>query len=62
VRLLNDVLTTDVLQAHRDMLKAIAEGDPERADAAGRCDARVLIDEFRESLADLPTSQLLLKT
>jgi DNA-binding GntR family transcriptional regulator len=57
---LGDVLSTEVLQPHRDMLAAIAAGDGERAELAGRRDAATLIEDFRQTLSDLPTAQMLL--
>lgn len=58
---LGDVLSGEVLQPHRDMLAAIAAGDAARAEEAGRLDAATLVEEFRQTLADLPTAQLSLK-
>ncbi|MEZ5925263.1 MAG: GntR family transcriptional regulator [Hyphomicrobiaceae bacterium] len=58
---LGDVLSSEVLQPHRDMLAAIAAGDAKRAEEAGRQDANTLIEEFQRNLANLPTAQLSLK-
>lgn len=59
---LGDVLSGEVLQPHRDMLAAIAAGDAGRAEDAGRLDAATLVEDFRRTLSDLPTAQMLLKT
>lgn len=60
-RHLGDRLSRDVLQSHRDMIAAIAAGNPEEAEAAGGRDAHVLVEELRDTLAHLPASQLKLR-
>ena len=48
---LPDRMPADILKPHRDMLGAIADRNPDAAEAAASADALVLIEEFRESLA-----------
>ncbi len=55
-----DNVPDTVLKPHRDMLKAIAAGDADAAEAAGRADAQVLIDEFKRNLSNRPAALLLL--
>jgi DNA-binding GntR family transcriptional regulator len=57
-RNLGDNLPDTRLKSHRDMLTAIAAGDADRAEAAGRADAQVLIDEFKRNLSDRPAALL----
>jgi len=57
-RNLGDRLPDDRLTSHRDMLAAIAAGDADRAEAAGRADAQVLIDDFKRNLSDRPAALL----
>jgi len=57
----DDRLSVDVLKAHRDMIAAIAAGDVDCAEAAGRADASTMIEEFRKTLSDLPSTHLSLK-
>jgi DNA-binding GntR family transcriptional regulator len=57
-RNLGDNLPDTGLKSHRDMLAAIAAGDADRAEAAGRADAQVLIDEFKRNLSDRPAALL----
>jgi DNA-binding GntR family transcriptional regulator len=57
-RNLGDHLPDNRLKSHRDMLAAIAAGDADRAEAAGRADAQVLIDEFKRNLSDRPAALL----
>jgi DNA-binding GntR family transcriptional regulator len=59
---LGDKLSGEVLGSHREMLAAIEAGDARRAEEAGRTDAATLIEEFRQTLADLPTAQISLAT
>ncbi len=61
-RHLGDTLSGEVLQSHRDMIEAIAVGNAEKAEDAGRRDANVLVEEFRKTLSDLPASHLSLRT
>lgn len=58
---LGDVLSSEVLQPHRDMLAAIAGGDAKRAEEAGRRDANTLVEEFQRNLSNLPTAQIALQ-
>ena len=57
-RNLGDRLPDTGLKSHREMLAAIAAGDAERAEAAGRADAQVLIDDFKRNLSDRPAALL----
>ena len=57
-RNLGDKLPDTGLKSHREMLAAIAAGDAERAEAAGRADAQVLIDDFKRNLSDRPAALL----
>jgi hypothetical protein len=41
-------------------VRAIAAGDPERAEEAGRADAQALIDAFKRNLSDRPTASIAL--
>lgn len=59
-RHLGDQLPDTVLKPHRDMIEAIASGDPDRAEAAGRADAQVIVDEFKRDLSNRPAALLLL--
>lgn len=57
-RNLGDNVPDSVLMPHREMVKAIAAGDADEAEAAGRADAQVLIDEFKRNLSHPPTALL----
>jgi DNA-binding GntR family transcriptional regulator len=57
-----DQLPDTRLKSHRDMLAAIAAGDADKAEAAGRADAQALIDEFKRHLSDRPAALLELHT
>jgi DNA-binding GntR family transcriptional regulator len=57
-RNLGDQLPDDVLKPHRDLVAAIASGDADRAEEAGRADAQVLIEEFKRNLSNRPASQI----
>jgi len=59
-RNLGDNLPDAVLKPHRDMVDAIASGDPDRAEEAGRADAQVMVDEFKRDLSNRPAALLLL--
>jgi DNA-binding GntR family transcriptional regulator len=59
-RNLGDSLPDTVLKPHRDMMEAIAAGDADRAEAAGRADALVLVEEFKRDLSNRPAALLLL--
>ena len=61
-RNLGDHLPDNRLKSHRDMLAAIAAGDADKAEAAGRADAQVLIDDFKRNLSDRPAALLELHT
>ncbi|HEX3065557.1 MAG TPA: GntR family transcriptional regulator [Dongiaceae bacterium] len=57
-----DQLPDTRLKSHRDMLSAIAAGDADKAEAAGRADAQALIDDFKRNLSDRPAALLELHT
>jgi DNA-binding GntR family transcriptional regulator len=59
-RNLGDHLPDTVLKPHRDMVAAIASGDPDRAEEAGRADAQVMVEEFKRDLSNRPAALLLL--
>jgi DNA-binding GntR family transcriptional regulator len=48
------------LNQHHAMIEAIAKGDQQAAEQAGKADADVLIEEVVQILGRLPTSQLAL--
>jgi DNA-binding GntR family transcriptional regulator len=57
---LGDHVPDTVLKPHRDIVAAIAAGDGEKAEDAGRADAQALIDAFKRNLSDRPTAPLAL--
>ena len=57
-RNLGDNLPDTGLKSHREMLAAISAGDADRAEAAGRADAQVLIDDFKRNLSNRPAALL----
>jgi DNA-binding GntR family transcriptional regulator len=59
-RNLGDNLPDTALKSHREMLEAIAAGDADRAEAAGRADALVIVEEFKRDLSNRPAALLLL--
>lgn len=61
-RNIGDKVPDTGLKSHRDMLAAIAAGDADKAEAAGRADAQVLIDQFKRNLSDRPAALLELHT
>ncbi|MDJ0950440.1 MAG: GntR family transcriptional regulator [Alphaproteobacteria bacterium] len=61
-RNLGDNLPDTVLGAHREMVDAIAAGDPDRAEEAGRADSQVLVEEFKRDLSNRPAALMLLQS
>jgi len=59
-RNLGDSLPDAALKPHRDMVEAIAAGDADRAEEAGRADALVMVEEFKRELSNRPAALLLL--
>jgi DNA-binding GntR family transcriptional regulator len=59
---LGDNVPDTVLKPHRDMVKAIAAGDGEKAEEASRSDAQALIDEFKRNLSYRPADLVVLDT
>lgn len=59
---LGDHVPDATLRPHREMVKAIAAGDAEGAEEAGRTDAQALIDSFKRNLSDRPTADIALET
>jgi len=59
---LGDHVPDTVLKPHREMIRAIAAGDAEGAEEAGRADAQALIDAFKRNLSDRPTGAIALET
>ncbi len=59
---LGDHVPDAVLKPHREMVRAIAAGDAEGAEEAGRADAQALIDAFKRNLSDRPTAGIALDT
>jgi DNA-binding GntR family transcriptional regulator len=57
-RNLGDNVPDTVLKPHRDMVKAIAAGDADKAEEAGRSDAQALIDEYKRNLTNRPAALL----
>jgi DNA-binding GntR family transcriptional regulator len=53
-----DKVPASVLKPHRDMVEAIAAGDADRAEAAGRADAEALIEAYKRDLSDRPAALL----
>ena len=58
---LGDKLSSDVLEPHRKMIKAIELSDADLAEEAGRDDANTLIEEFRRNLTYQPTALISLQ-
>ena len=56
-----DKVPDSVLKPHRDMVDAIAAGDADRAEAAGRADAEALMEEYKRNLSNRPAALLLLE-
>jgi len=56
-----DKVPDSVLKPHRDMVEAIAAGDADRAEAAGRADAEALMEEYKRNLSNRPAALLLLE-
>jgi DNA-binding GntR family transcriptional regulator len=44
------------------MVEAIAAGDADKAEAAGRADAEALMDEYKRNLSNRPAALLLLES
>lgn len=59
---LGDHVPDATLKPHREMVRAIAAGDAEGAEEAGRTDAQALIDAFKRNLSDRPTAGIALET
>ena len=59
-RNLGDSLPDAALKPHRDMVEAIAAGDADRAEEAGRADALVMVEEYKRELSNRPAALLLL--
>jgi DNA-binding GntR family transcriptional regulator len=59
---LGDHVPDATLKPHREMVRAIAAGDAEGAEAAGRADAQALIDAFKRNLSDRRTGGIALET
>ncbi|MGH6928692.1 MAG: GntR family transcriptional regulator, partial [Dongiaceae bacterium] len=57
-RHLGDNLPDTVLKPHRAMVDAIAAGDADRAEEAGRADAQVIVEEFKRDLSNRPAAFL----
>jgi DNA-binding GntR family transcriptional regulator len=57
---LGDHVPDATLKPHREMVKAIAAGDPDGAEEAGRADAQALIDAFKRNLSDRPAAGIAL--
>jgi len=58
---LGDQLSSDVLEPHRKMIRAIELGNADLAEKAGREDANTLIEEFRRNLSHHPTELMSLQ-
>ena len=56
-----DRVPVDAIRAHQEMVSAIAARRVDDAEEAGRRDAMVLVEEFRETLSRLPAAQVSLK-
>lgn len=56
-----DKVPDSVLKPHRDMVEAIAAGDADKAEAAGRADAEALMDEYKRNLSNRPAALLMLE-
>ena len=56
-----DKVPDSVLKPHRDMVEAIAAGDADRAEVAGRADAEALMEEYKRNLSNRPAALLLLE-
>jgi DNA-binding GntR family transcriptional regulator len=59
-RNLGDNLPDTALSSHRRLVDAIAVGDMDKAEEAGRADAQVLVDAFTRDLAKRPAALLAL--
>jgi DNA-binding GntR family transcriptional regulator len=59
---LGDHVPDATLRPHRDMVKAIAAGDADGAEEAGRADAQALIDAFKRNLSERLTAGIALDT
>jgi len=57
----DDSLSIDVLVHHRELIAAIAAGDPDAAEKAGLADANMLIRDFRRTLGNQPTMRLFME-
>ena len=56
----NACRTAALTLASREMVEAIAAGDADRAEKAGRADAQVIVEESKRDLSNRPAALLLL--